>query len=170
MGRPASHDWPSVLQVALSVLQEEGPMPRPELWALLLERGAVRPHGVDGFRAAVLAAQQRGEFPPLPHARTGPARGTAWTDDRHAAQQILQDQPTPYELFTTREAECRTLLRDLAAVRTVKLSPRSFAILAAVGYGDFMVRRAVLALVHAGLAEVRYERSGLDAVPCVRAA
>jgi len=145
-------------------------MPRPDLWRELLRRGVVGPAGADGFRAAVFAAQRRDEFPTLPRARTGPAKGTGWTDDRHAAERDRHDQPTPYELYTTREAECIALLSTLAGVVTVKLSPHAFAIFAARGYGEFMVRRAVHALATAGLAEVYYATSGCERVPCVRAA
>jgi hypothetical protein len=169
-GRRAAHDWPAVLAEARTILDEHGLMPRPDLWRELLRRGVAAPAGADGFRAAVFAAQRRGEFPTLPRARTGPARGTSWTDDRHAAELERHDEPTPYELYTTREAECISLLSTLAGVFTVKLSPHAFAIFARAGYGEWMVRRAVHALVRAGLAEVYYAASGLDRVPCVKAA
>lgn len=97
MARPASHDWPAVLDGARTILDERGPLSRPDLWAEVVRCGLAAPHGVDGFRAAVLAAQKTGDFPALPRARTGPVKGTEWTDDRHAAEQVRKDEPTPLE-------------------------------------------------------------------------
>jgi hypothetical protein len=73
-------------------------------------------------------------------------------------------------LFTTREQECLALLAGLAGIVTVRLSPRSFAILAQKGYGEFMVRRAVHRVVSGGLAELRWEVSGLERWPVLAAA
>lgn len=170
MPRRPSHDWPAVLESALDVLADEGLMPRPDLWRLLLRLGLANPDGEHGFRTAVSLAQQRGTFPSLPRSITGPVRRSEWSEDRFAAEQVRQGEPTPYELFTTREAECIAMLRDLTGVVTVRLSPSSFAIFQAKGYSELLVRRAVFKLVRNGLAEARYERSGLDDVPCVRAA
>lgn len=50
------------------------------------------------------------------------------------------------------------------------LSPDTFAIFAAQGYGADMVRRAVDALVRGGLAEVRWNVVGMERVPVVSAA
>jgi hypothetical protein len=170
MPRQPTCDWDRVLSEARTILDTEGSVPRPDLWRKLVQRGHAPAHAHAGFRAAVWAAQRRGDFPSLPPARTGPAHGTPWTEDRHAAELVRQQEPTPYELFTSREADCIALLKQLAGVITVRLSPSSFAILAANGYGEFMVRRAVHALVSAGLAELRWEVNGLGRVPCVRAA
>ncbi len=92
------------------------------------------------------------------------------TDDRHEAERARQDEPSAWELWTTRSGECRALLRTLTGVVTVTLTPDTFAILAAQGYGESMVRRAVDALVRAGLAEVRWNVIGMERVPVVSAA
>jgi hypothetical protein len=81
-----------------------------------------------------------------------------------------EEDAAAWKLWTERHDECLHLLQSLAGVRTVRLSPRSLAILAGRGYGEEMVRAAVHALVDAGLAELRWERSGLDDVPVVQAA
>src|SRR5215218_7157521 len=83
----AAADWPAVLDYARHLIERHGPMPRPELWRILVHDGVAPLHGANGFRAALLAAQQRGDFPALPRARTGPAKGSRWSDDRRAAEE-----------------------------------------------------------------------------------
>lgn len=75
-----------------------------------------------------------------------------------------------YKLVTKRETECIALLRELTGVRTVRLSPSAFAILAARGYGSDLVTDAVGHLVRAGLAELRWEVQGMKWLPVVAAA
>jgi hypothetical protein len=170
MPRLATHDWPAVLSDARTILEIEGLLPRPELWDRLVQRGTAEPHGADGFRAALWTAQRRGEFPVLPRARTGPRLGTEWSEDRHAAELARQDEPTPFELYTERLNECEALLRDLAGVVTVRLSPNTLGLLAAQGYGVYMVKMAAHMLVRTGRARLRWEVSGIERVPCLRAA
>ncbi|HET6448712.1 MAG TPA: hypothetical protein VFG31_06335 [Conexibacter sp.] len=142
-------------------------MPRPELWRQLVAAGAAPAHAEHGFRAAVYEAQRRSAFPDLPRAKTGPAAGTTWSEDRLAAELARHREATVYELYTTRASECRALLRNLAGIVTVTLTPRAFAILARNGYGADMVLHAVRMLQRAGLAEVRWTTHGIDTVPVV---
>jgi hypothetical protein len=142
-------------------------MPRPELWRQLVATGAAPVHAEHGFRAAVFEAQRRGAFPHLPRAKPGPTAGTTWSEQRHAAERARHDEPTVFELYTTRARECRALLRNLAGVVTVTLTPRAFAILARNGYGAEMLLHAVRTLERAGLAHVTWATHGADAVPVV---
>ena len=163
-------DWPAVLDTARSLLQRHGPMSRPDLWAMLVAADAAPPHGANGFRAIVRDAQQRGEFPTLPRGKTGPAQGREWGEDRYVAELRRHDEPTPLELHDERVQECLALLKVLTCNVTVRLSPRWYAVLAHQGWGEDIVRKAAHALVREGLAELRYERSGLDDIPVVVAA
>ena len=163
-------DWPAVLKVARQLLDRHGPMSRPDLWAMLVAAGVGPLHGEHGFRAAVYDAQRRGGFPKLPRGTTGPAKGREWGEDRYVAELRRHDEPTPKELHDERVAECVVVLKALTLNVTVRLSPRGFAVLARQGWGEDIVRRAAHALVREGLAELRYERSGLDDVPVMLAA
>ena len=146
----AAAHWPRVLDVARQMVEEHGSLSRPALFQLLVAADLVPPHAEAGFRAAVAAAQQRGEFPQLVRVRTGPTPGSRWSDDRHEAERARQEEPSAYELWTTRSHECRALLRTLTGVLTVTLTPDTFAIFAAQGYrghgpagsGRARVRRA----------------------------
>jgi hypothetical protein len=163
-------DWSAVLGAARDLLAAHGTCTRRDLWSLLVEDGVLTADTWDAWRAAVAGAQQRGTFPELPADATGPDPGTAWSEDRHAAECVRHDEPTPYELHTKRMGACLDLLDSLAGVCTVRLSPSVFAIFAAQGYGEEIVRGAIHRLVSCGLAELRYEVHGLHAVPVVQAA
>lgn len=75
--------------------------------------------------------------------------------------------PTPWELYTERLDECWNLLDSIAGVRTVRLSPSAFAVLARQGWGEAIVRETVRLLLDSGLARLRWEVSGMERVPVV---
>ena len=89
---------------------------------------------------------------------------------REEAEEALHDrvhQPTPFTIYSDRLAECRNLLRSIAGIRTIRLSPSVFRVLADQGYGEDIVMHAARLLVSYGLAEMHWERSGLEAWPVV---
>jgi hypothetical protein len=161
-------DWPEVLDHARELIARYGVMPRPELWQRLVADGNAPPHGKHGFRAFLAAAQERGEFPTLPRASTGPDKGTPWTEDRHDAERARHDEPTPYELYTERLGECWRVLQSVNGIRTVRLSPSAFRIFAINGYGEEIVLHAVHQLVSAGLARLCWEVHGMERVPVIQ--
>ena len=76
----------------------------PELWQALLERGILQGSSTQwsGLRHQVREAQRRGTFPALPAAKSGPGKGTPWTEDRRVAAEAQHMDPN--------EADRRTRL------------------------------------------------------------
>jgi hypothetical protein len=90
---------------------------------------------------------------------------------REEAEQALHDlvqQPTPMELYSDRLDACRNLLRSVAGVHTVRLTPSTYRVLADQGWGEDIVLHAARLLVAAGLAEMRWEAHGTEAWPLVQ--
>jgi hypothetical protein len=215
----AAAHWPTVLAHAQRIVDEHGgSITRPALWAALVAGGLAPAHGEHGFRAALRDAQNRCEFPPLPRAKPGPAKGSAqrggsegtghgalvlrtlangltywfadWSeggeqrwerlgladsfngltrDEAEAALRERVERQTPWELYSERLKECENLLRSIAGIKTVRLSPSTYRVLAEQGWGEDIVMHAARLLVAAGLAEMHWEVSGVDAWPVVEA-
>lgn len=198
-------------------LVDERPLTRPELWAALVAADLAPPDGEHGFRAALRDAQRRGDFPPLPRAKPGPAPGTmqrggsegtgtgslrlrTWAngtvhwyadysiggerfterlgladahhgltrDEAEEALRNLVEQPTPFTIYSDRLTECRNLLRSVAGVHTVRLTPSTYRLLAEQGWGEDIVLHAARLLVVAGLADFRWEINGLEHWPVIQ--
>jgi hypothetical protein len=154
VSRRASNDWPMVLAFAREIVTDAVETPTlPQLWDQLVATGIC--DGSDrqwsGFRHQLREATLRGDFPALPKAKTGPARGSQWSDDRHAAT-----EPSPWETVHDRRGSCHRYLS--AAVQEdgyVELTPSVFAVMAEQGWGEHIVFWAVARLREMGEVSVQ---------------
>jgi hypothetical protein len=140
----------------------------PELWQRLLDERVLRGGSTQwaGFRHQVREAQRRGEFPILPRAKTGPDKGTPWSEDRRLwEEEQARMLGEPGRRRADAVQELGPTLRDDGRVR---LTPEDFAQLAhRRGWGRAVVLDALTMAAGERVTFLRDGMAMLVAVPPV---
>jgi hypothetical protein len=140
--------------VARELVAEEA-LPVTELYRALVGLGAIEddtPKLYAGFRHQVREAQRAGTFSELPKAKTGPAKGETWSEDRRAVH-----EPSAAEVQDARRSRCAEHIRDeLFDHRVIALDPSKLAEFADLGWGEAVVTAALHRLRRLGRAKVTF--------------